>query len=674
MLVLFFAGGCGGNSNPLYPEYNSPIEFGKLNAEHIKSATEHTIDKAKQDLKAIYAIKAEDRTFDNTMLTLDNIYNEIGSRWNPIYLMGSTHPDSLIRTQGLESRNVFSKYNNELNLDEELYRAVKEYAATSEAAALTGYRQKFLKETLRGFERNGFALDKDKRVILKEIQDRIADLGNEFQKNIASHDDFLIVNEAEIDGLPQDYKESRRTEDGNYKIDLSYPSYRPFMQYSISETARKKLFMKYLNRAADKNLDVLDKILVERKKLADLLGYRSFAEYQVEERMAKNPARVWDFENSLMEKVKVKAKQDYAEMLATKRALTKNKYEREVKSWESSYVQDILLKEKYQVDNEKVKEYFELNNVTQGLFKITQHLFGLEFKEIAHPSVWHKDVRAYEVSRDGKTISRFYLDLHPRPNKYTHAACFPISPGKRTAQGYQMPSASLVCNFPQATAERPALMPHSQVITFFHEFGHVLHNMLTTADLSVQSGTSTSRDFVEAPSQIFENWAWNYDALKMFAKHYETGEILPQELFDKMLAAKNVNSGINTSYQIFYGVLDFTLHDKYDPAGKETTTQIVRKLQGKITPYPYVEGTHFQAAFGHLFGYAAGYYGYLWSKVYAQDMFSIFEKNGIMDKETGYKYRDIILASGGSRNELDLVKDFLGREPNDEAFLRELGL
>ena len=280
----------------------------------------------------------------------------------------------------------------------------------------------------------------------------------------------------------------------------------------------------------------------------------------------------------------------------------------------------------------------------------------------------------FEVYKDGKLKGRFYLDLFPRDNKYKHAACFGIKKGKTTVNGYQIPTAALLCNFPEPTAGKPSLMPHSQVSTFFHEFGHVLHHMVTTADLMSQSGTSVSRDFVEAPSQIFENWIWNYDALKLFAKHYETREVLPEELFNKMLAAKNVGSGLAATRQVFLGMYDMTLYDKFDPFGNKTTTDVLREVHNAVRLIPFDEGTNFQAAFGHLRHYASSYYGYMWSKVYAQDMFSVFEENGILDKETGIRYRDIILANGGSKDELELVMEFLGREPNNEAFLKELGL
>jgi thimet oligopeptidase len=278
------------------------------------------------------------------------------------------------------------------------------------------------------------------------------------------------------------------------------------------------------------------------------------------------------------------------------------------------------------------------------------------------------------VKEQGNLVARFYLDLYPRKNKYNHAAMFGMIPGKLVNNEYQIPTASLVCNFPKATAEMPALMPHNDVETFFHEFGHLMHDLLTKAELASQAGTNVARDFVEMPSQIFENWAWDYEALSLFAKHYKTGEILPKELHQKMIAAKNVGSGLHVLQQIFYGTLDMTYHDKYDPNGKTSTSELVEELQNEITLYKFQEGTHFEAGFGHLNGYAAGYYSYLWALVYAEDMFSVFKENGIMDQKTGLKLRKLVLEKGSTVEEMDIVKDFLGREPNEQAFLKSIGL
>lgn len=661
-------------SNPLLGKFNEVIQFADLTAEQIKEATDVSISEARKSLDKLYSIPKEKRTFDNTMLELDNIYNKAGNVYGCVYLMGSTHPDDAARNQAEECNAEFAKFFNEIQLDENLYRAVKDYSLTAESKTLTGYKARFVQKTVEDFERNGFALSKENRDELKILNDKISDLSILFQKNIAEVDDYQIVDENEIDGLQEDYKNSRRTEDGKYKIDLSYPSYIPFMKFSNSESARKKLYTMFNNRAATKNPEVLIKVLMLRQQMAELLGFKTFAEYRVGDRMAKTPQNVWDFENNLVDKLKEKARMDYDELLSVKRAKLGNDTINVIQPWESGYYNNILLKEKYDLDQNLVKEYFETNNVIDGLFQIAQHLFDVEFEEVKNPSVWYEGVRLFNVKQDGKIISRFYVDLYPRANKYSHAACFPMISGKETAEGYQLPTATLVCNFPAPTADMPSLLPHSDVETFFHEFGHVLHNVLTKTKLSSHSGTSVSRDFVEAPSQIFENWTWNYESLKLFAKHYKTGEVLPKELFDKMIAAKNVGSGLANTQQVFYGILDFTLHDKYDPTSSKTTTEVVKELQSEITLYPFLEGTQMQAAFGHLMGYAAGYYSYLWALVYADDMFSVFDKNGIMDVNTGLKYRDIILANGGSRDELEMTVEFLGREPNQDAFFKSIGL
>ena len=662
------------STNPLLGKFNDVIQFANLTAEDIKEATDVSIKEARESLTKLYAIPKEQRTFDNTMLELDNIYNKAGNVYGCVNLMGDVHPDDATRNQAQESNAEFAKFFNEVQLDEDLYRAVKDYSETAEAKSLTGYKARFVEKTVEDFERNGFALPKEKRDELKIINDKLSDLSILFQKNIAEVDDYLIVDESEIDGLQEDYKNARRQEDGTYKIDLSYPSYVPFMKFSNSGSARKKLYTLFNNRAATKNPEVLIKVLMLRQQMAELLGFKTYAEYRTGDRMAKTPQNVWDFENNLVDKLKEKARMDYNELLSVKRTKLGSDTINIIQPWESGYYNNILLKDKYDLDQNLVKEYFETNNVINGLFQIAQHLYDIEFEEVPNPSVWNEGVRLFNVKQDGKVISRFYIDLYPRANKFSHAASFPMISGKETSDGYQLPTATLVCNFPAPTADMPSLLPHSDVETFFHEFGHVLHSVLTKAKLSSQAGTSVARDFVEAPSQIFENWVWSYDALKLFAKHYKTGEVLPKELFDKMLAAKNVGSGLAYTQQVYYGILDFTLHDKYDPTSSKPIVEIQKELQNKITLYPYLEGTQMFAAFGHLMGYAAGYYSYLWALVYAQDMFSVFEKNGVMDVNTGKRYRDIVLANGGSRDELEMVKEFLGREPNQSAFFKSIGL
>jgi thimet oligopeptidase len=660
--------------NPFFPGYTQRFDFSLVDSTAINNARNEVISEAKADFAKIYAVPKEKRTWENSLLAIDDILSKVNIVYAISDLLANTHPDKGVRDASNAGLSVFGKYLNEVNMDLELYRSVKEYAQLPEAKSLTGYQAKYLKETIRDFERNGLGLAQEKRKKLKEIQDKISDLAIEFSKNIAEYQDSLIVGEDEIKGLPDDYKQARKRPDGTYKIDLSYPSVFPFFRYAESEQARETLYKKFLNMASNKNLEILKEALILRQEMAQMLGYKTFAAYRVETRMAQTPQNVWTFEEQLIKNLEKKAGADYEELLAIKRASTGDPDVKVINAWEKSYYNNLLLMEKYQLDRELLKEYFEVDKVIDGFFQISQQLFDVTFKEVEQPSVWHEQVRLIEVFKDKQLVGRFYLDLYPRENKFNHAAMFQMVGGKLTDEGYRIPTASLVCNFPKATADKPALLLHSDVQTFFHEFGHLLHFVLTRAELDNFSGTNVARDFVEAPSQFLENWTWNYQALSLFAKHYKTGEVLPKQLHDKMIAAKNVGSGLDTQQQVFYGLIDFTLHDRYNPQGTETTSDIVRKLQNTITLFPYVEGTHLEAGFGHLMGYEAGYYSYLWAEVYAQDLFSVFEQNGILDKETGRRFRDIILARGSSQEELSLVKEFLGRNPNQEAFLKSLGL
>ncbi len=661
--------------NPILATRVTPIEFSSIKAGDFPEATQVMLSNVKNILGKISAIPDTNRTFENTLQIIDDMHNVIENIWSPADLMGNVHPDSHIRKEGLDASQKAEQYLNELDGNEMLFNAVSAFAKTEEAKSLTGVKKKYLDDTLMEFRRAGFGLHETIRKKVGRIRNRLVEIGTEFDKNKNQALDTLFVDKNYMIGLPESYIISHKTTDGRYAIDLSYPSYKPFMKYAESDSARKALRFLYLNRAADKNIAILDSMIHYRNLLAETLEYSSYATYRTKDRMAKNPTTVWQFENGLKKDLREKAEQDYAELLKIKSAQM-GKPERVIETWESYYYDTKLLKEKYQLDSEEVRQYFEMSNVIHGLFTVSQQLFDVVFKQVKNPSVWHEDVTMYEVyeAKTDELIGRFYLDLYPRQNKYSHAAAFSVVMGKQTSNGYQKPATALVCNFPRPAGDEPSLLPHDDVETFFHEFGHLLHGVLTESPYMTYAGTSVARDFVEAPSQMLENWVWEKESLSLFARHYETGDVIPDNLLNKMLAAKNANSGNNALQQVYYGILDFTLHDGFDIEGNETTTELVARLQNEITLYPYFEGTHMQASFGHLNGYGASYYGYLWSLVYAQDMFSVFEKEGIMNAETGKRYREIILGKGGTEDPYDLVVQFLGREPDNQAFLKSLGL
>jgi thimet oligopeptidase len=661
------------SDNPVFNTFNEPIDFAAINADHLIEATAETKATAESMLNDLIAIPDADKTFDNTMRALDDAYNKVSSVATITQLLGAVHPDSLVRATAQEKNTELSQYYNEISLNEDLYKAVKSYSETEEARALDSWKARFINKEVADFERNGFALSKEDRDKLKAIKDEFSVISEEWDNNLSSYEDYMHLTEEEMGGLSDDYKKVRLQEDGTYKIGVSYPDIQPFFRNSSNDAARKELLRMYTNRAADTNLEVLIRMISKRDEMAQLLGFENFAEYTLSDKMARDPDQVKAFLLELKDMATPKAYADIAEMVGFQR--DKMGIDRDVVDpWSRSYVINKMRIQEYGVDIEEIREYFPLESAIDGLFSITQNLFDLEYKLMPDASVWHEDVSAYEVFDDGKLIGRFYLDLHPRPNKYNHAACFPVIIGKSTPAEYQIPTYSLVCNFTVPTEDKPALLTHDEVETLFHEFGHVLHGLLTKAELSAQSGFGVSWDFVEAPSQIFENWIWNYEALSLFAKHYETGEVLPRELFDKMLAAKTLMSGRNTLYQVFLSTLDMTYYGGFDPEDEDAIIDMQMRLDKEINLLDPFPPNRMSANFGHLNDYAGSYYGYLWSKVFAQDMFSRFEEEGIFSKDAGLDYKNYILAQGAMKDEMEMLREFLGREPNKEAFIRSLGL
>jgi Zn-dependent oligopeptidase len=410
--------------------------------------------------------------------------------------------------------------------------------------------------------------------------------------------------------------------------------------------------------------------------VARLLGYGSWAHYKLEIKMAKEPDRVREFLDDLAAKVAPKAQADLAALLESKRAHLGGDVDgaEVVDLWDWRYYTQRILKEHFDVDPFAVAEYFPLDRVLAGMFDLYQRLVGARFVRVPDAQAWHPDVQLFVVedATTGDVVSHFYLDLHPRQGKYGHAAAFTLRGGRRLPDGsYQTPASAMVANFTKPTAGSPSLLRHSEVVTLFHEFGHILHQTLTTATYQRFAGTAVERDFVEAPSQMLEHWCWEPKVLASFARHYETGEAIPADLIDRMVAAKNVSSGIATNRQLYFGLLDMAYHG---PGAQKDTDAIAAKLHA-VTGFDFPDGTHFQGGFGHLFGYDAGYYGYMWSKVFGDDMYTRFETVDVDAVDAvGRDYRQLILERGGTVDGDVLVRDFLGREPETAAFLRDLGL
>lgn len=643
------------------------VDFQNMSASYLVDLTEKSIQKTRLIIEEIKNA-GSNASFEMSFLRMDDLYNQLGQAHSLLDLMSYVSPKEDIRQQAMKSLAETGKMFNEISLNVDLYKALK---AIYEKNHWDGWKQRLADKMIKSFERNGCNLSDEKRAELKKIKDRISELCIAFSNNIDSeHREFRFSAE-QLEGLPESYLQQRLQPDGSYLITLDYPDYHPFMKYCKSDEARKQLYMAFNSRAAA-NKEVLKELLTLRNTMATLLGYKSYAEYSIDDNVAKSPETVWQFEQTLREKVTEKAKKDYALLMELKKAETGD--DSPLMPWQSAYYTEKLLQSAYQLNSEELKAYFPLDHVLNGIFNICNKLFGIQITEVNHQPVWHEEVRSFQVFRNNECIAGFYLDLFPRKNKFSHAACFGIIAGKQLQNGtYQKPVAALVCNFTKPSATQPSLLTHADVETMFHEFGHLIHHLLTKSPVYYFSGTNTAIDFVEVPSQLFENWAWDYDSLKLFAKHYQTGEVLPESIHQRMIKSRHVNSGIHILQQVFYASLDMTYHDGFDLSNKSTTDK-VRELQNDITLFPYLEGTHFETSFGHLKDYAAGYYSYMWARVYADDMYYQIKKAGLLNPEAGQKYLQEVLEKGATEDEALIVKNFLGREAQFDAFLRHNGI
>jgi thimet oligopeptidase len=681
--------------NPLMPDNDQLFDFAKVNTDAIKSASMYTENQVTMLISEITGIEDNKRTFENTMLPLDEIYNTLQKASSVYELMSNTSTDKGIRDLSGEMMSKFGSMSDELLLNEKLYNAVKAYSETADAKTLTGERDFFVKHMMKEFSLNGMSLAAPDRDTLKSLNSRLNDLSVAFNKNISGDKTKVSFTKNELEGLSADFLKSYLQKDGTYSFDMSTPTYSSFMSDCRNGLSRRKMYIAKMNVGGEANEKLLVDIIRLRTQKAKLLGFKTYSEYATSDIMAQNTANVWNFEKGLAKDLREKAQTDYDALSAMKgKDIIKEKLQSSDKSpeaqakaavssspvvfpYDAAYYSNQLLKEKYNVDNDKVKEYFEMKNVIGGIFTVYQKLYNLRFVEDANPSAWYKDVKAYTVfdNATNERIGYFYLDLYPRADKYNHFGCFGLTGSKKYPTGKkQLKCAALVCNFPPPTADKPSLLPHSQVTTFFHEFGHLIHIMLSETELAAFAGTNVATDFVEAPSQIMENWVWKKEVLSLFAKHYKTGQVIPDTLLDHMIAARNMNSGLNMLQQVYYGTLDFTLNDGMTINSSADIVAKTKELQNSITFYPWIEGTHFAGTFGHLTGYGSKYYGYMWSLVYAADMFSEFEKTGPLNPDTGKRYRENVLSKGGSDDALNLVRNFLGREPNNEAFLKQIGL
>jgi len=573
----------------------------------------------------------------------------------PIYLLSNVHPDKAARDAAEPCLQKFTTLNTDLFQSEKLYRRVEG------AKPANPHQAKLRKDLIEGFEDSGAALPPEKRARAKEIFDKLEELRQAYDRNVRDDPTKVVFTPAEMEGMPEAYLEGRKKNaEGNYALGLDYPSYFPFMTRAKSGAARERYYRAKLNEGGEANLAILEKIFELRKELAGLYGLPSFAEYSLRRKMAHDPQTVEKFLASVHGAVAALEKKELDELAAEKaRELGTAPEATKLERWDVSYYEDKVRRERYAVDNEAMRRYFPTDKAIAYTMLVAQRLYGLKFREAKVPT-WHPDVRYFDVldAKTGRFIGGFYLDLYPREGKFNHAAAFPIRGASRLA--HRTPLAALVTNF-----NRQGLDP-DELETMMHEFGHVLHNVLSTVDYNPDAGTAVKVDFVEAPSQMFQEWSQREQPLALFREVCPDCPRLTHDDVERLRAAKRYGKGIFYARQWLYA--DFDMELSMDP---RPPLAVWKKLEA-ATPLGHVEGTIFPASFSHIASnYAAGYYGYMWSEVLALDMLSAFG-NDLLDPKVGARYRETILSQGGQREESDMVRDFLGREPSSAAFFEEI--
>jgi len=614
---------------------------------------------AQEALDRLVSVKGK-RTVANTLDTYNELMMHALNVAYPAGLMESVHPDSAYRATAEKITQEIDKFLTDLSLNRDVYDAI----AAVDPKGLDAETRYFREKELRDFRRAGVDRDEATRKKVSELNEHLTLLSQQFGRNIRQDRRFITVDSPDdLKGLPEDFIKSHPAgDDGKIKITVENPDYVPVLRYAENGDVRKRLRFERQNRAYPVNIGVLDSLILVRHELATLLGYPSWAAYITEDKMIGTAENAAAFLDRVSKLVVAPARDEYQIYLQRKREDVPDA--KAVEQHEASYYGQLIRKRDYDFDAQAARPYFPFAEVKKGVMDVMSTIFDVQFKKIEDAEVWHPSVEAYEVYEGKKLLGRFFLDLHPRDGKYQHAAQFGIHKGIR---GKQIPEAALVCNFPGGKEGDPGLMEHRDVQTFFHEFGHLLHTIFGgDVRWAPVSGTSVERDFVEAPSQMLEEWTWDPTVLQTFAKHYETGEPIPVEMVENMRRADTFGRAIDVAYQLYFANLSLNIYNK-DPKDVNTDA-VVAKYERELVPFPGMKDTHMQASFGHLDGYSAVYYTYQWSLVIAKDLFSKFDHEHMLDPTIPTKYRKTVLAPAGSRPAADVVRTFLGRDFNYDAY------
>jgi oligopeptidase A len=674
--------------NPLLEMTGLP-PFGEIRPEHVESA----IDAVLADNRARIAALLADTghfTWESLVEPMEALDDRLNRVWSPVGHLNAVMNSDALRAAYNACLPKLSAYQTELGQNARLFEAYKAIADGPEYATLAPGQRRLIDNVLRDFRLSGVALPAAQQARFKAIQEELSQLTSTFSDHVldATHAwRKHVTDEGLLAGLPDNSKALLRqnaARDGldGFVITLEFPSYFAVLTYADDRELRHEVYQAYVTRASERgphagkydNGPVMERILALRHEAAQLLGFANYAEHSLATKMAESPAQVLGFLRDLARRSLALARRDLDEIRAFARARGLD----DLQAWDIGYYAEKLREEKYAISQEILRPYFPEHRVVGGLFEVVRRLFGLDIREVKGVPVWHESVRFFDIlDNQGELRGRFYLDLYARPKKRGGAWMDDCTGRRRTRDGVQVPVAYLTCNFSPPVDGKPALFTHDEVQTLFHEFGHGLHHMLTRVDwLGVSGINGVPWDAVELPSQFMENWCWEREALDLISSHYETGEPIPDDLYRKMIAAKNFQAGMQMVRQLEFALFDFRLHAEYDPAEGARIQQILDEVRAEVAVVHPPEYNRFQHGFSHIFagGYAAGYYSYKWAEVLSADAFSRFEEEGIFNGETGASFLSHVLEQGGARDPIELFVEFRGRKPDIEALLRHSGI
>ncbi|MFL7045515.1 oligopeptidase A [Vibrio cyclitrophicus] len=677
-------------SNPLLTFTDLP-PFSQIKPEHVKPAVEQVIEACRNKIEQVLEGNTSP-SWDNLVAPIEEVDDRLGRIWSPVSHMNSVVNSDELREAYESCLPVLSEYGTWVGQHKGLFEAYKAIKASEAFSALNRAQQKTITDALRDFELSGIGLPADEQHRYGEISKRQSELGSQFSNNVLDATmgwSKQVTDVAELAGMPESalaaaQAAAQAKELEGYLLTLDIPSYLPVMTYCDNQALRKELYEAYVTRASDRgpnagkwdNTEIITEQLKLRHEIARMLGFSTYSEKSLSTKMAETPDQVLGFLNDLAVKAKPQGEREVEEL---RQFAEKEFGVSELNLWDIAYYSEKQKQNLFEISDEELRPYFPESNVVSGLFEVLNRVFGMSVTEREGVDTWHESVRFFDIfDATGTLRGSFYLDLYAREHKRGGAWMDDCRGRRITESGeLQTPVAYLTCNFNKPVGDKPALFTHDEVVTLFHEFGHGIHHMLTQVDAGAVSGINgVPWDAVELPSQFLENWCWEEEALSFISGHFETGEALPKEMLEKMLAAKNFQSAMFILRQLELGLFDFTLHTEYDPEVGARVLETLADVKSKVSVLPSLDWNRFSHSFGHIFagGYSAGYYSYLWAEVLSADAFSAFEEEGIFNTETGNRFLNNILEMGGSEEPMGLFKRFRGREPQIDAMLRHAGI